>query len=68
MLAIDADAYQIWDSWVIIWIVLWALMGAAGRRTGRYYTDVQKIAESGEGSEARSFRGSARRRAPAPTW
>ena len=52
VLAIDADAYQLWDAWVIIGIVLWALMGAAGGRTGRYYTDVQKLAESGEGSES----------------
>ena len=52
VLAIDADEYQLWDVWIIIAIVLWALMGAAGGRTGRYYTDVQKLAESGEGSEA----------------
>jgi hypothetical protein len=51
VLAIDADEYQLWDAWVIIAIVLWALLGAAGGRTGRYYSDVQKLAESGEGSE-----------------
>jgi hypothetical protein len=52
VLAIDADEYQLWDAWIIIAIVLWALMGAAGGRTGKYYTDVQKLAESGEGSGA----------------
>jgi hypothetical protein len=51
VLAIDADEYQLWDAWVIIAIVLWAAMGAAGGRTGKYYTDVQKLAESG-GSDA----------------
>jgi hypothetical protein len=50
VLAIDADAYQLWDAWVLIGIVLWALMGAAGQRTGAYYLDVQKRAESGDAS------------------
>jgi hypothetical protein len=52
VLAIDADEYQLWDAWIIIAIVLWALLAAAGGRTGKYYTDVQKLAESGEGSGA----------------
>jgi hypothetical protein len=50
VLAIDADAYQLWDAWVIIAIVLWALMGWAGQRTGAYYTAVQEFAESSEAS------------------
>jgi hypothetical protein len=46
ILAIDADAYQLWDAWIIIAIVLWALAGWAGQRTGMYYLDVQKLAQS----------------------
>jgi hypothetical protein len=46
VLAIDADAYQLWDAWIIIAIVLWALMGWAGQRTGAYYTAVQEYARS----------------------
>jgi hypothetical protein len=48
VLAIDHDDYQLWDVWVIAAIVLWALMGWAGDRSGKYYTAVQKIAESGD--------------------
>ena len=50
VLAIDAEEYQLWDAWVLIGIVLWAAMGAAGQRTGAYYLDVQKRAESGDAS------------------
>jgi hypothetical protein len=50
VLAIDADAYQLWDAWIIIAIVLWAMMGWAGQRTGAYYTAVQKLAESDDAS------------------
>jgi len=48
VLAIDADAFQLWDPWVIAAIVLWALFAEVGRRTGAYYTETQKLAESGE--------------------
>ena len=51
VLAIDSDNYQLWDGWVIAAIVLWAALGAVGARTGRYYTNVQKLVE-GDGSEA----------------
>jgi hypothetical protein len=49
ILAIDGGPqdFEIWNAWVIIGIVLWALLGAVGQRTGAYYTDVQKLAESG---------------------
>ena len=46
-LAIDSDAFQVWDLWVIVAIVLWALFAEVGRRTGTYYTETQKLAESG---------------------
>jgi hypothetical protein len=52
ILAIDHDDYQLWDAWIIIAIVLWALMGAAGQRTGAYYTAIQRSVEAGEGSDA----------------
>ena len=48
------DKYEIWDGWIIVAIVLWAIMGGVGARTGRYYTDTQKLAEGG-GSEAEVF-------------
>ena len=48
VLAIDADAFQVWDPWVIAAIVLWAIFAEIGRRTGAYYTAVQKLAESGD--------------------
>jgi hypothetical protein len=60
ILAIDADAYQVWDPWVIAAIVLWALFAEVGRRTGTYYTETQKLAESG-GTETEVL---ARLRAP----
>ena len=48
VLAIDHEDFQLWDAWVIAGIVLWALIGWAGDRSGRYYTAVQKVAESGD--------------------
>lgn len=51
VLAIDADTFSIWDGWVLAAIVLWALMFEVGRRSGVYYTEAQKLAES-DGPEA----------------
>ena len=62
ILAIDSDQYEIWNGWIIAAIVLWALMGAIGGRTGKYYTDVQKLAE--EGGESAQQEVVARLRAP----
>jgi hypothetical protein len=45
-LAIDHDAYQVWDGWVIAAIVLWAIAAETGRRGGTTYADAQKLAES----------------------
>jgi uncharacterized membrane protein len=47
-LAIDSDTFELWDAWVIAAIVLWAALAAVGRRSGVYYTDVQKLAASGD--------------------
>ena len=47
ILALKSDRFEIWNFWIIAGIVLWAVMGDLGRRTGNYYTEVQKLAESG---------------------
>jgi uncharacterized membrane protein len=60
ILALDSDRYELWDGWVIAALVLWAVMGGVGQRSGAYYTDIQKMAES-DGSEAEVL---ARLRAP----
>jgi len=63
ILAIDADEYQLWDAWIVAAIVLWAVFAFVGQRTGKYYTAVQEVAESGDASaEAEVL---ARLRAPA---
>lgn len=50
-LAIDADAYKVWDAWVIAGIVLWAIAGGTGQRGGQTYAEAQKLAQrlAGEG-------------------
>jgi hypothetical protein len=60
ILAINSDRFELWDGWVIAGIVLWAVFAGVGQRTGKFYTDVQKLAEQ-DGSEAEVL---ARLRAP----
>jgi uncharacterized membrane protein len=36
-LAIDVDAYQLWDGWIIAAFVLWLALGAVGSRASRIY-------------------------------
>ncbi len=60
ILAINSDRFELWDGWVIAGIVLWAVFAGIGQRTGKFYTDVQKLAEQ-DGSEAEVL---ARLRAP----
>ena len=36
-LALDDDAYEIWDGWIIAALVLWAVGGWAGDRAGRAF-------------------------------
>ena len=52
-LAIDSDAYQVWDGWVIAAIVLWALAMETGRRTGTVYNAARDRARAlvGEGRD-----------------
>jgi uncharacterized membrane protein len=44
-LAIDADAYQVWDGWVIAAIVLWLVAGGTGQRGGQTYQAAHRLAE-----------------------
>jgi uncharacterized membrane protein len=43
-LAIDSDAYQVWDGWVLAAIVLWAISAGTGQRGGQTYAEAQKLA------------------------
>ena len=62
ILALDSDAFEIWDGWIIAAIILSVAFGGVGQRAGAYYTEVQKIAETpGDGNEAEVL---ARLRAP----
>lgn len=55
-LAIDADAYQVWDGWVLGALVLWAIAAGTGQRGGMVYQQAQKLAErlaaEGRGAES----------------
>jgi hypothetical protein len=44
-LAIDLDAYEPWDGWIIAAIVLWAIGGFTGSRVGAHYTAAQKLVD-----------------------
>jgi drug/metabolite transporter (DMT)-like permease len=66
VLAIDHDDYEVWNGWMIAAIVLWALLGAVGQRSGKYYSAVQKLAESGDPTVEPEVL--ARLRAPTGAW
>ena len=36
-LAIDDDAYHIWDGWILASLILWAISGAVGGRAGQTF-------------------------------
>ena len=44
-LAIDLDAYQPWDGWIIAAIVLWAIGGYTGSKVGAHYTALQEVVD-----------------------
>jgi uncharacterized membrane protein len=44
-LAIDADAYKVWDGWVLAAIVLWMISTETGRRGGVTYQEAEKEAK-----------------------
>jgi uncharacterized membrane protein len=43
-LAIDADAYQVWDGWMLGAIVLWVISSGTGQRGGVVYQEAEKQA------------------------
>ena len=45
VLAIDLDAYQPWDAWILVSIVLWLIGGAAGTRVGAHYAGARELAQ-----------------------
>jgi hypothetical protein len=47
ILALDGDGLHIYDGWIIAAIILFAALGYVGSKTGAYYTDVEKAANSG---------------------
>jgi hypothetical protein len=51
VLALKSSEFEIWDGWIIAGFVLWAFLAEVGRRSGVYYTAVQKLAESGAEQE-----------------
>jgi uncharacterized membrane protein len=44
-LAINLDAYQPWDGWIIASIILWGIGGYAGSRVGAHYTALQDMVD-----------------------
>jgi uncharacterized membrane protein len=53
ILALDSDQFNIWDPWVIAGIVLWAITAGLAQRSGTYYSEIAKQAESSDaGTEA----------------
>jgi uncharacterized membrane protein len=50
-LAIDSDAYEVWDGWVLAALALWVISTATGFRGGQVYVTAQKLAVrlAGEG-------------------
>jgi Predicted integral membrane protein (DUF2269) len=43
-LAIDFDAYKVWDGWILIALVLWAISAGTGQRGGKNYMEAAKLA------------------------
>ena len=66
-LAIDADAYQPWDGWLIAAYVLWALFAELGRRAGKIFNAARDRARElvAAGSDAPSPELNAMLRSPA---
>jgi Predicted integral membrane protein (DUF2269) len=50
-LAIDAEAYKLWDGWILAAFVLWAIAAGTGQRGGVTYANAAKLAArlAGEG-------------------
>ncbi|MFL5931254.1 MAG: DUF2269 family protein [Gaiellaceae bacterium] len=43
-LAIDADAYKVWDGWVLAALALWLVAAGTGQRGGQTYAEAAKLA------------------------
>jgi uncharacterized membrane protein len=43
-LAIDAEAYKLWDGWILAAFVLWAIAAGTGQRGGVTYANAAKLA------------------------
>jgi uncharacterized membrane protein len=43
-LAIDSEAYKVWDGWVLLAIALWVVAAGTGQRGGQTYAQAQKLA------------------------
>jgi uncharacterized membrane protein len=55
-LAIDLDAYKVWDGWIIIALILWLVAGAVGGQVGKVYNGARDRAKAllDEGQDAPS--------------
>ena len=51
-LAIDLDAYQLWDGWILASLVLWADGGWAGGKAGKAF-EADPVAAAPQGSATR---------------
>jgi uncharacterized membrane protein len=55
-LAIDVDAYQLWDGWIIAAFVLWLALGAVGSRASKIYNvardRARRLARDGDAPSA----------------
>jgi uncharacterized membrane protein len=45
VLAIDHDAYEVWDAWILASIALWVVGGTCGERVGSHYQEARTLAE-----------------------
>jgi uncharacterized membrane protein len=45
-LAIDLDAYKIWDGWIIAALILWLVAGAVGGQVGKIYNGARDRAKA----------------------
>lgn len=46
-LAIEVDAYEIWDGWIIAAIVLWLIVSAAGGPLSKAVRDTETVLDAG---------------------
>lgn len=53
--AIDAEAYKLWDGWILAALVLWVIAAVTGERGGKAFVQARKLAaqlaDQGRGEE-----------------